>query len=354
MQKLIARTERAQRSALRAANKAKEHKSKGESWERNQNKQRVLRNTNNLIREERKNRRLDWQAGPLAPRRDVGEKQLTYGALTVWDTARPELDPEQRPKWWHIREGDRVVITRGRERGKIGMVDDINEKTAHVRVKDLNQFDVHMPEWMKQRQGETRDVVAFSQHVPLDDVKLVYPLPHPETGVYRDVVIERLVPVGRERNATELAPKEVQDRAIPGTTTIIPWPAEAEEEFEDFDDDTPRISVDTPSFLPHLLRQPMPGSVIDELRNKYSKFRTRHDYDYRMKKEQEDAKLEGRKGLIKTMRTPLQELADLRAKQKAAEKKKLTAEQLAKIGEVIASEQARTAAFAEAVQKEAA
>ncbi|SMR60951.1 unnamed protein product [Zymoseptoria tritici ST99CH_1E4] len=351
MQKLIARTERAQRSALRAANKAKEHKLNAEAWERNQNKQRLVRHTNDLIREERKNRRHDWERGPLAPRRDVGENQKTYGAHSIYTTPRPELDPEKRPEFFPFKEGDRVVITRGRDRGRIGLINDINTKTASVRVKDLNQYDVHMPEWMKMRQGETRDVITVSIPLPITDVKLVYPLPHPETGIYRDVVIERLVPVGQERTRPE---KEERDRAIPGTTTIIPWPAQPEEEFEDFEDDTPRISVETPTFLPHLLAQPMPGTVIDELRNKYSKFRTRHEDGYRAKKEMEDAKVEGRKSLIKTMRTPLQEAAELRAKQKAAEKKKLTPEQLAKIGEVIAKEQARTTAFAAAVGQEKA
>jgi large subunit ribosomal protein L24 len=271
--------------------------------------------------------------------------------MSIWNNTRPELNPEERPKFWHILEGDRVVITRGRERGKIGVVESLMKESASVRVKDLNQVDVHMPDWMKQRQGETRDVITITQPIPIQDVKLVYPLPHPETGVYRDVIIDRVVQVGRDRTYPE---KKVADRAIAGTTTIIPWPVAGEEEFEDFEDDTPRISVDTPTYLPHLLRQPMPASVIDELRNKYSKFRTRHDYDYRVKKEAEDAKLEGRKGLIKTMRTPLQELADLRAKQKAAEKKSLTPEQLAKIGEVIAKEQARTTAFAQALKQEEA
>lgn len=82
----------------------------------------------------------------------------------------------------------------------------------------------------------------------------------------------------------------------------------------------------------------MPLSVIDELRHKYSKFRTRHDYEYQMKKELEDAKTEDRKDLIKTMRTPLQELAELRAREKQQQKKELTPEQLARIGEVIARE----------------
>jgi large subunit ribosomal protein L24 len=54
-----------------------------------------------------------------------------------------------------------------------------------------------------------------------------------------------------------------------------------------------------------------------------------------------DAREEKRAGLIKTVRTPLQELADMRAKQKAAAERTLTDEQLAKIGEVISSERVK-------------
>ena len=44
--------------------------------------------------------------------------------------------------------------------------------------------------------------------------------------------------------------------------------------------DTLRIDVDTQTWTPTLLRAPLPGTVIDELRGKYSVFRTRHDADY--------------------------------------------------------------------------
>ena len=82
----------------------------------------------------------------------------------------------------------------------------------------------------------------------------------------------------------------------------------------------------------------MPGSVIDELRNKYSIFRTRHDPEYIAAKMKEDEENEEKKKLIEKMRTPLQEINRLERKMKRAKGKgKLTDEMLERIGKVIAT-----------------
>lgn len=45
-------------------------------------------------------------------------------------------------------------------------------------------------------------------------------------------------------------------------------------------DDTPRYDVDARTWTPTLLRAPLPFSVVDELRGKYSAFRTRHTREF--------------------------------------------------------------------------
>lgn len=286
------------------------------------------------------NRRIDWESGTLAPRRDVGDKTKTYGAQSLYNMVMPDKDPEFHLKWSHIAEGDRVVITRGRDKGKIGVVGEVSLDKAAVQVRDLNMLDIHLPAWLKQQNSDDRDIFSHAQLMSIEDVKLVYPLPDPDTGIPRDVIVDRLQCVNRrfDKNKREW---DEGDRVIPGTNTIIPWPEKADPQYEDNEVDTLRISVEEQTFRPFLIRPPMPLSVVDELRNKYSRFRTRHDYDFRMEKELEDTKEEERKGLIKTMRTPLQELADFKAAQKQQESRELTDAQLAKIGEVMAQEQAR-------------
>ncbi|KAK4496330.1 hypothetical protein PRZ48_012310 [Zasmidium cellare] len=340
MQKVIRRVERAKRTADRQKARRVLSKDKEQSWNRSQNRNRLLREQNDLLRQERKNRIHDWETGPLAPRRDVGDLAKKYATLSVYSWQLPEKDPRDRLKWFHISEGDRVVMLKGRDKGRIGRVRSVDLEKGAATVDGLNMVDISVPEWLMQENQNERDVVTQARGVPLEDIKLVYPLPDPKTGAHRDVIIDRLLPVNRrwDKNLKEW---NDGDRVIPGTNMLIPWPEKADPDYEDHEGDTLRISVEEQTFRPFLIRPPMPLSVIDELRNKYSRFRTRHDYDYIVKKEMQEAKESDRKDLIKTMRTPLQELADLRAKQRQEQPKELSPEQLAKIGEVIAREQAK-------------
>ncbi|KXT06792.1 hypothetical protein AC578_7203 [Pseudocercospora eumusae] len=335
MQRVIQRSKRAERLANKAKKAKREQVARSQAWERNQTRVRLIRANTKALQQDRKNRREDWEAGALAPRRDVGELQTTYGALSIYHIHLPERDPEDRPKWAPIQKGDRVVVLQGRDRGKIGEVKAYNAEQTAVQVTGLNTVDIIIPEWMAQENNvEAQELQSFEKFYHLEDVRLVFPLPDPETGEPRDAVIDRLVQAPNGQ------------RAIAGANTIIPFPVqESSVAHTDFDDDTVRFSVEERTFLPSLIRAPMPLSVIDELRGKYSKFRTRHEYEYVQKKEAEDSKEEARKGLIKTMRTPLQELAELRERKKKEEEegRELTDEQLARIGEVIAMERTRKA-----------
>jgi large subunit ribosomal protein L24 len=115
--------------------------------------------------------------------------------------------------------------------------------------------------------------------------------------------------------------------------------------------DTLRMEVEEKTFVPSLLSPPMPGSVIDELRNKYSIFRTRHDPEYISAKMAEDEAAEAKKALSKTMRTPLGEINRLERKLRRAKGKgKLTDQMLERIGAVIASK--KQLQLPEGVQKE--
>ncbi len=97
------------------------------------------------------------------------------------------------------------------------------------------------------------------------------------------------------------------------------------------------MEVEQKTFVPTLLRPPMPSSVIDELRNRYSVFRTRHDSEYIAKKIREEEEKEEKKMLIKKMRTPIKEINRLEKKMKKAKGKgKLTDDMLEKIGKVMA------------------
>lgn len=137
--------------------------------------------------------------------------------------------------------------------------------------------------------------------VPLRNIRLVYPLPDPHTGVPRDVVISGDALRRRESVYDPFKNKLVWSRVLMPQKVRIPWPEEEEPAYEDEESDTLRIKVEEQSFLPTLLRPPMPMGVIDELRNKYSVFRTRHDESYVAAKMAEDAAAEQRAAHSKSL-----------------------------------------------------
>ena len=177
---------------------------------------------------------------------------------------------------------------------------------------------------------DKRPVRSFEAPIPLSFLRLVHPLPHPDTGALRDVVIKELQRTGRGRYIAGLEPP-----------TEIPFPEKEPEVHEDYDIDTLRIEVEERTWVPTLLRPPMPLGVIDELRNKYSKFRDRHDAAFVARKMKEDEAAEEKKKSSKGMMTPLKELhRKERAERKARGKPVLSEDKLERIGEVMARNRA--------------
>lgn len=184
-------------------------------------------------------------------------------------------------------------------------------------------------------------MVNMELPIPISSIRLVHPIKDPSSGVTRDVIINQLVHGGFLHD--RVSGKRRWSRIVPGLNVSIPWPKKEEPELKDHSCDTLRIDVEEKTFVPTLLRPPMPESVIDELRNRYSRFRTRHDPEYIARLEAEEQAKEDRKKLMESMRTPLQEYH--RAQREAKKKKgkpRLTLEMLEKIGEVMAKNLERT------------
>jgi large subunit ribosomal protein L24 len=189
---------------------------------------------------------------------------------------------------------------------------------------------------MQKAEGqENVPIRTIEQPISLASVKLVFPLSDPETGITRDVIVTRVVNgnVFHDRHSG----RKKWTRFIAGLNIVIPWPKIEAKQHKDYDGDTLRIDVEARTFVPTLLKPPMPSTVIDELRNKYSIFRTRHDEEYIQKKMQEDEEKEAKKRMVKEMMTPLKERRKVERKLlRAKGRPKLTEEMLAKIGEMMA------------------
>ncbi|KAI9717701.1 MAG: Nuclear envelope morphology protein 1 [Chrysothrix sp. TS-e1954] len=231
-----------------------------------------------------------WTLGKLSPLNSpaILDSQ-TYGTFTMKQSGVPPPKPKpQQRKDFFIAVGDRVCVVNGRDgiRGKIGKVTDVDEAADTVALEGVNLMDVAVfgNRMQQSLYGDIRH--AFADLIPVDDVRLVYPLPDPSTGVPRDTLLRNLV---RRNDHFDIYKNEkVWDRYLEPQHVRIPWPEKDEPEHIDRDGDTLRINVEEASFLPSLLRPPMPLGVIDELRKRTSKFRDRHDPEYVAKKMAED------------------------------------------------------------------
>lgn len=148
------------------------------------------------------------------------------------------------------------------------------------------------PPWLAQQSQSSTGFNAVALPIPVDDVRLVVPLDNPDTGVTRDVVVEH-IHAGEpflEREYGTDTPKHT--RYIAGENIEIPWPRSEVPAFKDEEWDTLRMEVDSWSWTPTLSETPFPPSVMDELRNKYSKYRIRHDSEYVKQKKLEEYKKE--------------------------------------------------------------
>ena len=196
-------------------------------------------------------------------------------------------------------------------------------------------MDVKIPEYMLMTETDKRPIRTMEAPIPLSALRLVHPLPHPETGELRDVVIKELKRARTWKNEIVRCIAGVNPRIV------IPSPEKVPEEHEDHDIDTLRIEVEEKTFVPSLLRPPMPETVIDELRNKYSKFRDRHDEDFIARKMKEDEEAAANKRTRERMRTPLKEtLRRERMAKKALGRPMLSEDTLARIGELMAAKRA--------------
>ncbi|KAK4998981.1 hypothetical protein LTR66_001902 [Elasticomyces elasticus] len=342
MQKVLQRSAAARQSAARGPARKSSQGPSGEWRERAQSRIRFQAAERGRLAEARQARREDWELRELAPRRDVGDRKERYGTLDVEDIQTVEKERRDRKRWWGIAAGDRVCVVEGtRDKGKIGTVKDVDSKTEMVRVDGLNMADLFVPDYMREEDGGSRTIIPYSRGIPLSSVRLVVPLPDPKTGILRDTIVDRVdrIKIRTKRSPTSTVIKQPKHgRRIPGLRVIIPWPEmTSPAPPEDNDDDTLRISVEEVTFQPVLLGMPMPPTVIDELRNKYSRFRVRHDDAYIARKEAEDIAAEEKTS--KTMMTPLEEAREKRRMEKAEREvsgsSDLSEEVMARIGEMV-------------------
>lgn len=61
-----------------------------------------------------------------------------FGTSPSYRLNIPKLPKEKRRKHINLLAGDRVCIMKGKDKGKIGYVTNLDPETEHVTIKDLN------------------------------------------------------------------------------------------------------------------------------------------------------------------------------------------------------------------------
>jgi len=166
--------------------------------------------------------------------------------------------------------------------------------------------------------GIKSDILAQNMPVPIDNIRHVIALEDPNTREIKDHLIEHAYagPPYFERPAWSKLPRFT--RYVSGIDVEIPWPTEEEPEVKDCEFDTSRYEVDEVSWVPSLDNPPFPSSVLDELRNKYSRFRTRHDPEYVRQKVIEEYRREWLES--QSLLTPIGQFRQQRAAKSVQEK----------------------------------
>ena len=146
MQKVIRRTLFAEQQAARRLARKKEKTDR--IWRRLSR-----RETQMARQDEVKNlqaaqlaRREDWELGPLAPRRDVGDDKDTYGTVDQSQLRFPKIHRSKIDevlknvggRYLNLAKGDRVVLLEGGDKGKIGKIIDIDASRGMCKVEGLN------------------------------------------------------------------------------------------------------------------------------------------------------------------------------------------------------------------------
>ncbi|KAH8706387.1 hypothetical protein BGZ61DRAFT_493293 [Ilyonectria robusta] len=347
MQKLAKRVAQAQRQAGRRAQKQAQSEHQGYKLRNRQALRGAVTEVRENLLDARRARAEDWEMGPIAPKRDLGFNgygMFAESVRTDWSnyglySPRPEVVQKRcawagGPKMLNLEVQDRVVILDGPDKGKIDRIRSINLQSGHVTLE------THHRAISAGMFGN--DSRSAPMPLSIGSIRLVYPITNPETGVTKDTVINQLKGIPPNMKSPNMTLDRWEngkkwDRVVPGINVVIPWPEVHVPEYTTQAADTIREQVEDRTFYYSLLSPPMPEQVLDELRNKFSKFRTRHEGWYVQKREADEAAKKARQESVLSMQTPLQEFHAMQRELRAAQgEPELTDEMLEKLGAVIA------------------
>merc|ERR1712000_584544 len=218
MEKIFKRARQAERQVVRRA-KLREHR------ERIRTRIQVRDELRDASREHKSNMELArkirqerWEMGPIAPRRQIG--------VDGQHTPKRDLVVKRcawagGPKRLNLAVGDRVVIMDGVDKGRIDHIENIDTTFGTVTLRNIHKA-AHL--------SALQEMTSLSSlPIPIDAVRLVYPILDPETGVMKDTIIHQLKGTAANMKSENMTLARWDhgkrwDRFVPGANIVIPWP----------------------------------------------------------------------------------------------------------------------------------
>ena len=138
MQKVIRRTALARNQAKRKlirSEKSAEHSEYVDFLKRSAHHAMIFQKNARTVKQQRHE---DWIRGPLAPRRDVGESALGFGSLPMDVMQSVTIPKHIRRQYINIAPGDRICCLKGKDKGRISEVVEVDPETETLRAIDIN------------------------------------------------------------------------------------------------------------------------------------------------------------------------------------------------------------------------
>jgi large subunit ribosomal protein L24 len=145
MQKVVQRRLAAEHQAVRRAAKQKSKVDNAKEWSARWQTMSRGKQESVYFKEEKFRRREEYEVGPLlAPRRDTGHIKDTYGAVDPSVIQTPKL---HWTMYKHFKSpfavGDRVLVTKGKDAGKIGTLSEVQPESGFARINELRRVHLH-------------------------------------------------------------------------------------------------------------------------------------------------------------------------------------------------------------------
>ncbi|KAG5520159.1 hypothetical protein PMAC_001236 [Pneumocystis sp. 'macacae'] len=187
------------------------------------------------------------------------------------------VHPKDRIKFWNIAIGDEVQVISGKDKGRQGKVIAIDKKTNRLKVEGLKMCKKYVPKVLRTKDMPNA-VIEIPMFMHYSNVRLIGEIPGEKYGIKKLVAVKH---INRGKLFYNKDRKILTWRRwVVGENKFLPWPinlpkneAEQEQRYKEYKIDTKIADVQKKTFIPTLYSPPIPLSIEDELRNKYSKYR---------------------------------------------------------------------------------